>query len=278
MHLDEISYEKANGVAEVTLDRPDRLNPISARDGGTRDQILWALGDAEADEAIGCVLIRGAGRAFSAGGDLAGNAPRETPFEHNQFLERVERFHDRIRGATLPVVAAVHGYCLGTAMQLVAACDFVVAADTARLGFPEGRMGLAGVSPLVTTVGRQWAKFLITTGELIDADQARNIGLVLSVEPAEELLGRARDCASGSPGFRAKPSYSTSERSMQSPMRRGMRPHGSSASPTRRSLWLTALAQLLQMVGASRTFARPRESRASREHKRPSTPQDGCDD
>ena len=177
----------------MTLDRPDRLNPISARDGGTRDQILWALGDAEADEAIGCVLIRGAGRAFSAGGDLAGNAPRETPFEHNQFLERVERFHDRIRGATLPVVAAVHGYCLGTAMQLVAACDFVVAADTARLGFPEGRMGLDGVSPLVTTVGRQWAKFLITTGELIDAHQARSIGLVLSVEPEEELLGRARD-------------------------------------------------------------------------------------
>ena len=111
----------------------------------TRDQILWALGDAEADEAIGCVLIRGAGRAFSAGGDLAGNACRETPFEHNQFLERVERFHDRIRGATVPVVAAVHGYCLGVATQLVAACDFVVAADTARLGFPEGRMGLAGV-------------------------------------------------------------------------------------------------------------------------------------
>ncbi len=193
MHLDEISYEKANGVAEVTLDRPDRLNPISARDGGTRDQILWALGDAEADEAIGCVLIRGAGRAFSAGGDLAGNAPRETAFEHNQFLERVERFHDRIRGATLPVVAAVHGYCLGAAMQLAAACDFVVAADTARLGFPEGRMGLDGVSPLVTTVGRQWAKFLITTGELIDAHQARSIGLVLSVEPEEELLGRARD-------------------------------------------------------------------------------------
>ena len=117
----------------------------------------------------------------------------ETPFEHNQFLERVERFHDRIRGATLPVVAAVHGYCLGAAMRLVAACDFVVAADTARLGFPEGRMGLDGVSPLVTTVGRQWAKFLIMTGELIDADQARSIGLVLSVEPEEELLGRARD-------------------------------------------------------------------------------------
>jgi enoyl-CoA hydratase/carnithine racemase len=193
VHLDEITYEKANGVAEVTLDRPDQLNPISSRDGGTRDQILWALGDAEADEAIGCVLIKGAGRAFSAGGDLTGNATRETPYEHNQFLERVERFHDRIRGANLPVVAAVHGYCLGTAIQLIAACDLVVAAESARLGIPEGRIGLTGVSPLVTTVGRQWAKFLIMTGELIDAHQARKIGLVLTVEPEEELLARTRE-------------------------------------------------------------------------------------
>ncbi len=193
MRLDEIRYDKANGVAEVTLDRPDRLNPISSRDGGTRDQILWALGDAEADGAIGCVLIRGTGRAFSSGGDLTGNATRETPYEHNLFVEGSERFHDRVRGATIPVLAAVHGYCLGAAMHLIAACDLVVAADSARFGVPEGRFGLAGVSPLVTTVGRQWAKFLITTGELIDAHQARSIGLVLTVEPEEELLGRARE-------------------------------------------------------------------------------------
>lgn len=193
MTLDEISYEKADGVAEVTLDRPDQLNPISARPGGTRDQILWALADAEDDPAVGCVLVRGAGKAFSAGGDLTGNVRRDTAFEQSEFLHRSERFHDRLRAAGVPIVAAVHGYCLGAALQLVATCDLVVAAESARFGTPEGRIGLVGASPLVPVVGRQWAKFLILTGELIDARRAREIGLVLTVEPDDELVERARD-------------------------------------------------------------------------------------
>jgi enoyl-CoA hydratase/carnithine racemase len=193
MELDEISYEKADGVAEITLDRPARLNPISARVGGTRDQILWAVGDAEDDPEVGCVLLKGAGAAFSSGGDLTGNARRDTAYEQNEFLEGSEAFHRRIRGAQLPMVAAVHGYCLGAALQLVACCDLVIAAETARFGVPEGRIGLIGASPLVSIVGRQWAKFLVLTGELIDATRAREIGLVLTVEPDGELVERVRD-------------------------------------------------------------------------------------
>ncbi len=193
MELDEISYETTDGVAEITLNRPDQLNPISARPDGTRDQILWAVQEAEADPLIGCVLLRGAGRAFSAGGDLAGNPPRHTAFEEAEFLERSERFHDRIRKAALPVVAAVHGYCLGAALQLVATCDIVICAESGRFGIPEGRMGLIGAAPLVPVVGRQWAKFLVFTGELIEAEQARQLGLVLTVEPDDELLDRARE-------------------------------------------------------------------------------------
>ena len=193
MLLDEISYEKLDGVAEIVLDRPEQLNPISARPGGTRDQIVWALEDAEDDVHVGCLLLRGAGRAFSSGGDLTGNATRETPFEENRFLERSDRFHDRLRNASLPIVAAVHGYCLGAALQLIAVCDLVVAAESGRFGVPEGRIGLVGASPLVPVVGRQWAKFLVLTGELIDATRAQQIGLVLSVEPDDELLDRARE-------------------------------------------------------------------------------------
>lgn len=196
MQLDEISYDPVGQVAEIVLDRPSQLNPIAARPGGTRDQILWALEQAETDPDIGCVLIRGAGRSFSSGGDLAGNTPRETPFEQNEFLERSDRFHDRLRQANVPLVAAVHGYCLGAALQLIAVCDFVLAAPSARFGVPEGRLGLVGAAPLVPAVGRQWAKFLVMTGELIDAEQACRIGLVLSIEPEEELVDRARDlCA-----------------------------------------------------------------------------------
>jgi enoyl-CoA hydratase/carnithine racemase len=195
MELDEIKYAKADGVAEITLDRPEQRNPISSRVGGTRDQILWALDDAEADDEIGAVLLSGAGVAFSAGGDLTGNARRETAFEQHRFLEVAEQFHRRLRHSTVPTVAAVHGFCLGAAMHLISNCDLVIAAENARFGVPEGRIGLIGGAPLVEQVGRQWAKFLTLTGELIDARHAQRIGLVLTVEPDDEMLDRARELA-----------------------------------------------------------------------------------
>jgi enoyl-CoA hydratase/carnithine racemase len=193
VQLDEIAYEKHDGIAEIILNRPDQLNPISARDGGTRDQILWAVDDASLDPEIGSILLRGAGRAFSSGGDLTGNAARETSFDDHAFLERAAEFHDRLRGAALPIVAAVHGYCLGAALSLVAACDLVLAGESAVFGIPEGRLGLVGASPLVPIVGRQWAKFMVMTGEMVDAPLAREIGLVLSVEADDQLLPRATD-------------------------------------------------------------------------------------
>lgn len=193
MDLDEIAYEKGDGVGRITLNRPDQLNPISARVGGTRDQIEWALADAAADSSIGAVLLRGAGKAFSGGGDLTGNVRRETALEQYEFMERAERFHRVLRACPLPIVAAVHGYCLGAALNLIACCDMVIAGESARFGVPEGRIGLVGASPLVPLVGRQWAKFLILTGELITGQQARDIGLVLTVEPDDELFDRAGD-------------------------------------------------------------------------------------
>jgi enoyl-CoA hydratase/carnithine racemase len=195
VQLDEISYEKADGVAAIRLDRPDKLNAISARPGGTRDQVSWALSDAENDPAIGSVLLSGAGRGFSSGGDLSGNARRETSFEHQAFLEEAEAFHRRLRQARLPVVAAVHGVCLGAALTMVASCDLVIAATSAQFGLPEGRIGLVGATAVVPVVGRQWAKFLMLTGETISAAQAREIGLVLTVEADDELLSRGRDLA-----------------------------------------------------------------------------------
>ncbi|MGD9795665.1 MAG: enoyl-CoA hydratase/isomerase family protein [Acidimicrobiia bacterium] len=196
MELDEIAYSKADGVARIVLNRPDRLNPISARPGGTRDQILWGLADAQADPEIGAVLIHGAGKAFSAGGDITGNKPRETPFEQAQFIDGAERFHRAIRECALPVIAAVHGYCFGAALSLVASCDIVIAGTSASFSLPEGRLGLVGVSPLVTVVGRQWAKFMMFSGEPINAELARQIGLVLTIEPDDDLIERAADLGS----------------------------------------------------------------------------------
>jgi enoyl-CoA hydratase/carnithine racemase len=196
LELDEIAYHQSDGVAEIVLDRPEKLNAISARAGGTRDQILEVLTSAEADDSVGAVLLRGEGRAFSVGGDLTGNEPRETEAEHLAFLERSEVLHRRLRESRLPIVAAVHGKCLGAAIALVAACDFVLAGADATFSLPEGRIGLVGASALVPIIGRQWAKFMILTGEPLRAELARELGLVLSVEADDELVVRARDLAS----------------------------------------------------------------------------------
>jgi len=89
----------------------------------------------------------------------------------------------------------VHGYCLGAALSLALSCDMVVADATARFGVPEGRIGLVGATALVPVIGRQWAKFLIMTGELIDAEQACRIGLALTVVPEGTVRGRCHDLA-----------------------------------------------------------------------------------
>lgn len=195
MDFDEITLGIADGVGEIVLNRPDQLNPISARAGGTRDQIVSALERCEGDPSVGCVVIRGAGNAFSAGGDLTGNARRETLAEQVDFVAAADAFHRRVSTATVPVIAAVHGYCLGAALNLALACDFVIAGEGARFGLPEGRIGLVGAGPLVPLVGSRWAKFLMITGELIDARTASRIGLVLVVEPDDQLLDRTRDLA-----------------------------------------------------------------------------------
>ena len=195
MELDEITYRTDGGVALIHLDRPAVLNPISARPGGTRDQILHALDRAAGDAAIGAVVLMGNGPAFSCGGDMTGNVARQTPAEELQFVERADAFHAAVRGCPLPIVAAVHGHCLGAALALIASCDIVIAAEDARFGLPEGRIGLIGAAPLVPVIGRQWAKFLILTGEPIDAPRAVSIGLALTVVPTTELGPRARDLA-----------------------------------------------------------------------------------
>jgi enoyl-CoA hydratase/carnithine racemase len=190
-----IVYEVVHGVAHIVLNRPDKLNAIGAL---TREEIARALSEASDDAEIGCVLIRGEGRAFCAGGDLGRieGAPVPENLADNQRLNaEIMHFNAVIRGVRKPVIAAVHGLCLGTAMGFVAQCDFVVAADDTRFGLIEGRIGHPGATDLVPVIGSAWTKFLIYTGEMIDAWRAEAIGLVLTVEPADQLIARATDLA-----------------------------------------------------------------------------------
>ncbi len=133
----EVRLTIVDGVAEIVLDGPKVMNAISARPGGTRDQLLAALTAAEADPTAGCVLLRAEGKNSCGGGDLTGNARRETAGEDLLFLETADAFHDRLRASRLPVVAAVQGYGLGAGLTLASCCDFVIAGATARFAYPE---------------------------------------------------------------------------------------------------------------------------------------------
>ena len=193
-----ILCETRNGVAHIILNRPEKMNAMGIGPGSSRDEIARAVTMASEDEGIGAILIRANGRAFCGGGDLgsvaAAKAP-DTPRDNQIFNEKILAFNATLRGARKPVIAAVHGLCVGTAMGFVAQCDFVIAADNARFGLLEGRIGHPGASDLVPVIGAAWTKFLIYTGELIDAARAREIGLVLTVEPADELEARATELA-----------------------------------------------------------------------------------
>ncbi|MGE0385148.1 MAG: enoyl-CoA hydratase/isomerase family protein [Gammaproteobacteria bacterium] len=193
-----ILYEVRHQVAHVVLNRPEKLNAMGAGPGSSRAEIAHALDVAAADDGVGAVLISANGRAFCGGGDLARGgeaAAPPTPLDHLAFNQEIVRFNAGLRAVPKPVIAAVHGLCVGTALGFISQLDFVIAADDARFGLIEGRIGHPGASDLVPVIGAAWTRFLIYTGELIDAAQAERIGLVLIVVPRAQLLERATDLA-----------------------------------------------------------------------------------
>jgi enoyl-CoA hydratase/carnithine racemase len=187
-------YEVQGGVAEIVLNRPDKLNALGIGPGSNREEIIAALRQADADDAVGCILVRANGKAFCAGGDLSGGGAG-TPLDEHLFGASIVAFYAAIRAIHKPIVVAIHGLCLGAGMGFVAQCDLLVASSDARFGLIEGRIGHPGATELVPVIGAAWAKFLILTGELIDAERARSIGLLLCVEPPDQLLARTRELA-----------------------------------------------------------------------------------
>lgn len=183
------------GVCEIVLNRPEKLNALGLGPESNRAEIVAAMAAADADPAVGCILLRANGRAFCAGGDLGGAARTETPFDEHLFSTELVACYAAMRAIHKPILAAVHGLCLGAGMGLVAQCDIAIAADDARFGLIEGRIGHPGATEIVPLVGAAWAKFLILTGEILDAGYAQRIGLVLSVLPRAELESRAFELA-----------------------------------------------------------------------------------
>lgn len=193
MTYQHVRLERRAGVAHLVLSQPDKLNVLGFGPGSSRDEITRALREADADETVGAILISAQGRAFCAGGDLAGLPKDPTPAQDHAMVEEVDRFHSAVRGTSKPVIAAVHGACLGAGLGFIAQCDIVLTASGARFGLPEGRFGHPGGAELSAIVGPAWAKFLIFTGESLDADQAVRVGLALLAIADEQLLSAATE-------------------------------------------------------------------------------------
>jgi enoyl-CoA hydratase len=189
---DLIRYERRESFALITLDRPDKLNAINA---AMIDGLDRALSRAEADAEVRVVVLAGAGRAFSAGFDLdmeTGDG-RPDPLTVRRALEKDFRIIMRFWDSPKVTLAAVHRYCLGSAMELALACDLTVAADDCMFGTPEVRFGSGIVAMLLPWLaGPKRAKLLLLTGEdRLPAEQALQVGLVSQVVPAERLMDAA---------------------------------------------------------------------------------------
>ena len=173
-----IRVEVVDSVSTVAFARPELRNPLGLR---TYRELTAALQRADADDAVRCHVITGDGVAFSSGGELGSGQPHETTWDWYVTHEELGRHLNGIRDLHKPVIGAVNGICFGSGLILAAHCDIVIASDQATFSFIEGRMGLAGVGMMAHLIGPQWAKFLMVTGEIIDAAKAKDIGIVLEV-------------------------------------------------------------------------------------------------
>jgi enoyl-CoA hydratase/carnithine racemase len=191
-----ISVASEDGVATIMLDRPERLNAIDHGPGSMHDELVEALRLVDADETLRCSVVRGAGRVFSSGGLLppgSGNASGAA--DYLGFLTSEDESNEAIRQMGKPAFAAVHGLCFGSALNMALHLDFIVAAESTRLGFIETRFGSTGAEMLTYFVGPQWAQFLTLSGELVSAPRAASIGLILAAVPDAEFDRRVGDLA-----------------------------------------------------------------------------------
>ena len=182
-----VLYEPRGPAAWITLNRPDKLNALSAE---VVRELRAALDRAAADDEVKVVVLTGAGRAFSAGYDLSEEAAsRIEGAEHwRRVLGDDVELTLELWSLPKPTIAAVRGWCLAGACELAIACDLVVAAEDARFGEPEIRYGSGPVALLMPfVIGQKKTNELLFTGDVIDAGEAERLGLVNRVVPGAEL-------------------------------------------------------------------------------------------
>jgi enoyl-CoA hydratase/carnithine racemase len=193
-----IKLDRHDSVAVMTLDRPDSLNSWNAK---MRGEMKAAVEGLACDDDLRVLVITGSGRGFSAGEDVRGMEDLAA-ISTRGFRRVVRAFHnifDELEAMEVPVIAAINGVAAGGGLELALSCDFRIAADTARMGFPENKVGLipgsGGCSRLVKLVGPARAKRLVMTGKIVTAAEAFALGLVEEVVPAADLMPRVMEFA-----------------------------------------------------------------------------------
>ncbi len=185
----------AEGIAQLTIHRPEQRNALNAT---VREEVKHALKALAEDPRVRVLVLTGAGdKSFVSGADVKEFLDRsaEEQAERSSF----PRIYEAVEAFPLPVIAAINGWCLGGGNELALACDIRIASDRARVGQPEIRLGLipggGGTQRLARLVGRSTALRLAATGDILDAEEAHELGLVDAVVPHDELLEHVRDLA-----------------------------------------------------------------------------------
>jgi enoyl-CoA hydratase len=191
-----ITFDIADRIATVTLNRPDSLNAINVE---MREDFTRLIGELQTSDQIGVIIITGAGRAFSAGGDIEYFEKEWNTAKFRAESHRLMQFFDELEQIEKPVLAAINGPCTGAGLQVTLSCDLRIASDQAKFGFRENNIGLipgaGGCSRLVKLIGYGKAKELIFTGEMISAEEAERTGLVNRVVAHDELMNHTRALA-----------------------------------------------------------------------------------
>lgn len=189
MGYENILFEVKDRVGVLTFNRPKALNALNPK---TLDELDDVIERVRRDESIRVLVLTGAGeKAFVAGADIS-EFPKMNPLQARVFAEKGQEIFFKLEQLPIPVIACVNGFALGGGCELAMSCDFIYASDKARFGQPEINLGIipgfGGTQRLSRLIGRAKAKELCMSAEMIDAQQAKELGLVAKVFPADQLI------------------------------------------------------------------------------------------
>jgi enoyl-CoA hydratase len=224
MSYEAIIVETHGRVGLIRLNRPQALNALNP---AIRTELLAAAEAFDADPAIGCIVITGSDKAFAAGADIKEMADQSYM---DVFLSDYAAAYERLTRVRKPIVAAVAGFALGGGCEVAMMCDIVIAADTAKFGQPEIKLGvipgMGGTQRLTRAVGKAKAMDLVLTGRMMDAAEAERSGLVSRVVPAASLMEEAMKVAETIASMSLPSVLSAKEainRSFEAPLDEGLR-------------------------------------------------------